>query len=37
MMGSNSGEQEANLANAKSRCFQMSKRLAMLGQRLAGF
>ena len=36
MMGSNSGEQEANLANA-SRCFQMSKRLAMLGQRLAGF
>ena len=36
MMGSNSGEQEANLANASSR-FQMSKRLAMLGQRLAGF
>ena len=37
MMGSNSGEQEANLANASSRCLQVSKRLAMLGHRLAGF
>ena len=37
MMGSNSGEQEANLANASLHTLQVSKFLAMLGQRLAGF